>query len=158
MQNFTAAEVDVLDKLENLAIGVRAFSSSRDGLSANRCAKLVELLTEAPPIPKPSLPVQDGRAVATLVVLEAVLGHIRHEVTEGSLGGGLSHERSHIVNRLANMIHNLPKIIAGNHWALRFDEHWLLSMMRAFDRRAGTRLENVYRDALATQAKPDSRR
>lgn len=116
MQAFTAAEVTVLDKLENVAIGVRAFSSSREGLSPDQCAKLVQLLADVPPVPTPSLPIQDGRAVATLAMFEAVLAHIRQEVTEGSLGGGLHRSRARIVNRLADMIHNLPKIVAGSHW------------------------------------------
>lgn len=155
MQAFTAAEVAVLDKLENVAIGVRALSASREGLSADQCTKLVQLLADAPPVPTPASPIHDGRAVATLAMFEAVLHHIRQEVTEGSLGGGLPHNRSRVVNRLADTIHNLPKIVAGTHWALRFDERWLVARMQAFDRHVGTKLEAAYRgalDAYASQA------
>jgi hypothetical protein len=83
MQEFTASETAALRTLEKGAVGVRAFSSSRDGLSADRCRKIVDFLTKVPPIPTPSLRVQDPRAVATLALFGEVIDYISREVTDG---------------------------------------------------------------------------
>jgi hypothetical protein len=150
MQEFTAAESAAIDRLANFAICMRSTTSRNDELSADQCTQIVKWLTEVPAVPTLSLGVKDPRVVAILAVFGEVLRHIGHEVTEGSRGGGLSPRRTLVVNRLADVFHNVPSFVALVS-GLPFNERWFLKMMRSFDQGAGTRLEAVYQAVLGSQ-------
>jgi hypothetical protein len=153
MQEFTAAESAALRRLTDIALGVRPGAGSRNGLSASDCAMLVEFLTGAPAVPTPSLCVQDSRAVALLAMFAEVLRYIHNDATEGARTGGLSLKRTRVVGELANMVHNVPRIVEGTYW-MPFNERWFINTMRWFDQGAGTQLEAIYQAALDSQPKP----
>jgi hypothetical protein len=153
MQDFTTAESAVLKDLANVVVGVRAWTARSEGLTADHCRKLAALLETAPPIPVLSPPMRDPRSPAALAMFGEVLSYVRTQLAIGSQGPGLPTEHCRLLNRLANMVHNLPSILAGTHVLFRFDDNWWLPHMRAFDRKLGTHLEITYQDALTSSSR-----
>jgi hypothetical protein len=164
MQEFTTAESAAIHTLAGLVGGVCIMTVGHD-LPADKCARLSEMLTNAPPIPTLSLGVQEPRVVAILAVFAEVFRYFQHEVTEGSRDGGLSHNRTRLVNGIANLFIHLPSLVGLAPFEILksnvsriakvfpepFDEHQFVRYMRGFDQRAGTRCEAIYQTTLHSQ-------
>jgi hypothetical protein len=56
---------------------------------------------------------------------------------------GLPAERCAELNRLLNIVHNLPKFLEGTH-SPGFDQNWFLEALQAFDEKNGTDLATRY--------------
>jgi hypothetical protein len=85
-------------------------------------------------------PVPDEIRRALLAVVGDVLIYARMCVSSPN---GVSPDRTSRLNRLFNIVHNIPGFIDGSY-SLGFDEAWFMSALGRFDQENGTGLATVY--------------
>src|SRR5688572_30219504 len=85
-------------------------------------------------------PIPDEIRRALLAVVGDVLIYARACVSSQN---GVSPDRTSRLNRLFNIVHNIPGFIDGSY-SLGFDEAWFMSVLGRFDQENGTGLATVY--------------
>jgi hypothetical protein len=89
-------------------------------------------------------PLPEPQRHATLCVLTDVLIYLR-SWTSGT--DGVAPAKSAELNKLLNIVHNVPSFIDGTHM-LGFDGQWFVKALGAFDARNGTQFATIYERAL----------